>query len=76
MRHLIAVTILTLLLITGGCASNKNLDGDVGNAEAIYLEGKQALDDGYFETAIEQFELLEARYPFGEYAQQIGRAHV
>jgi len=70
MRHFIVATILILFFTLGGCASNKNLDGEVGNAEAIYLEGKQALDDGYFETAIEQFELLEARYPFGQYAQQ------
>ncbi len=70
MRHLILVTILMLLFIMGGCAANKKHGDEVGNAEELYLEGKQALDDGYFETAIEQFELLEARYPFGQYAQQ------
>lgn len=39
-------------------------------AEKLYAEAKSSLNEGSFETAIEYFEKLEARYPFGRYAQQ------
>jgi len=38
--------------------------------EQFYTEAKQALDGGNYQTAIEHFETLQARYPFGRYAQQ------
>ena len=40
------------------------------SANRLYSEAKQKLDDKNYEKAIEYFEILEARYPFGRYAQQ------
>lgn len=40
------------------------------SAAQYYNEAKKALDDENFITAIELYEGLEARYPFGRYAQQ------
>ncbi len=40
------------------------------SAGKLYAEAKDALDAGNYEQAIELFETLEARYPFGRYAQQ------
>lgn len=39
-------------------------------ASRIYNEAHTALTKGDYEGAIKYFELLEARYPFGRYAQQ------
>lgn len=38
--------------------------------ERIYAEAKAALDVADYNTAISYYEQLEARFPFGEYAQQ------
>ena len=40
------------------------------SASKLYAEAKDALDGGDYERAIDLFETLEARYPFGRYAQQ------
>ena len=40
------------------------------SASKFYAEGKRSLADGDFETAIKYYEQLEARFPFGKYAQQ------
>ncbi len=38
--------------------------------QRLYGEAKAALDAGDYETAIDYYEKLESRYPFGRYAQQ------
>jgi outer membrane protein assembly factor BamD len=38
--------------------------------ERLYSEAKGALDSGTYESAIKYYEQLEARDPFGKYAQQ------
>ena len=79
-------TILRLLgfvacLNFSGCALLNVLDGDddsdsqdaveTETAEKLYKEAHASLFSKQdFTTAIEKFELLEARYPFGKYAQQ------
>lgn len=40
------------------------------SAKRLYSEAKAQLNSKNYEKAIEYFELLEARYPFGRYAQQ------
>lgn len=40
------------------------------SAEKIYTEGKSELDNGNYTEATKLFEKLEARFPFGRYAQQ------
>ncbi|GAB4289251.1 MAG: hypothetical protein Kow0083_01910 [Methylophaga sp.] len=40
------------------------------SVERVYTEAKAALDLGDYTTAISYYEQLEARFPFGEYAQQ------
>lgn len=39
-------------------------------AGKLYREAKEELNSGNYEKAVEYFEKLEARYPFGIYAQQ------
>jgi outer membrane protein assembly factor BamD len=40
------------------------------SANQLYTAAKESLDDQDYKEAIEYFEKLEARYPFGTYAQQ------
>lgn len=40
------------------------------NAQRIYTEAKDSMNEGGYDRAIKLFEKLEARYPYGRYAQQ------
>lgn len=55
-----------------GCASTGDDHDDTKNwsAEKLYKEGKDALEATDYESAIELFETLEAKYPFGKLAEQ------
>lgn len=54
----------------GACASIDDDPTEGWSAGQLYDEARKALDRGYYETAIDYYETLEARYPFGRYAQQ------
>jgi outer membrane protein assembly factor BamD len=67
------VTALALLaLIISGCASSPDEENDISkwSAEKLFKEAKAALEAGDYEVAIESYETLEAKYPFGRYAEQ------
>jgi len=65
------LTLTLLLTFLAGCASVGTPDETSGwSAEQLYSEGKEALQDGNYEIALELFSKLEARYPYGRYAQQ------
>ncbi len=65
--------ILSFALWLGGCAwfdkapEEPETDWSV---EQYYSEAKKALEAGSYEQAITYYEQIEARYPFGTYAQQ------
>ncbi|RCX29867.1 outer membrane protein assembly factor BamD [Thioalbus denitrificans] len=71
MRITTLLLLLTLLL-TGGCSllPDKIDETKDWSADRLYSEAKSALDEGDYENAIRFYELLEARFPFGRYAQQ------
>jgi len=68
--HWLRLIPLLAVLFTLGCATTG--DDELANlsANALYKRAKDALAASDFETAINTFEKLEARYPFGKYAQQ------
>ena len=68
LRSLAAIA--TILLV--GCSSTPSeYDETAGwSAQRIYSEAKDELNSGAYERAITLFEKLEARYPYGRYAQQ------
>jgi len=73
LRPLVVLAVLIFLLT--GCSTIKNLwkesDPTKGwSAGKLYTEAKSELDDGNYKNAINLFETLEARYPFGRFAQQ------
>ena len=59
-----------LLLLLSGCAGLDQDPTKDWSAERFYTEGKTALTEGNYTTAIKHFETLEARYPYGPYAEQ------
>ncbi|MGA7801443.1 MAG: outer membrane protein assembly factor BamD [Gammaproteobacteria bacterium] len=63
---------LILAVLLSGCSL---LPGKIDktkswSAQKLYTEAKSELSDGNYQTAIDYFEKLEARYPFGPYSQQ------
>ena len=67
-------TILTLcaLIILSACGPSKDdVDPTADwSVETFYLEARAELDEGNYLTAIEYYETLESRFPFGRYAMQ------
>lgn len=58
------------LLLSAGCSTTPEDPLDSLSANELYTQAKKALESGDYETAINTFEKLEARYPFGKFAQQ------
>lgn len=63
---------LILLLLVAGCGLfPETKDETKGwSAQKLYTEAKNEMGDGNYSQAIKYFETLEARYPYGRYAQQ------
>ena len=63
---------LALSLTLAGCSLIPEKEDETRgwNAQKLYSEAKDALNEGNYQRAVELYEKLEARYPFGRYAQQ------
>jgi len=63
---------ILLVLLTTGCGLLPEQIDETKDwsANKFYSEAKAALTEGDYETAIKHFETLQARYPYGRYAQQ------
>ena len=66
------VLALLWLASVSGCAllPDENDETKDWSASKLYSEAKSALSDGSYDQAIKYYEKLDARYPFGRYAQQ------
>jgi len=67
-RHAVLAAALTLVLV--GCKSVPEDETAGWDAQKIYSEAKSLMNSGGYDQAIKLFEKLEARYPYGRYAQQ------
>ncbi|MGM0594014.1 MAG: outer membrane protein assembly factor BamD [Pseudomonadota bacterium] len=70
MRFSKILSILSLVWLLGACAVFTQDETADWDAEKFYETAKEALDNGDYETAIDYYTKLEARYPYGRYAQQ------
>jgi outer membrane protein assembly factor BamD len=72
MKRSLATLLALLLAALGGCALlTPEADETRGwSAAKLYSEARSALNDRNYETAIKYYEKLEARFPYGRYAQQ------
>ena len=57
-------------LLVAGCASVDDDPTKNWSPQRFYAEAKSEMSQGDFTAAIKHFEALEARYPYGRYAQQ------
>ena len=67
------ISCICTLLLLNACAWFGDKDGDEAKnwtVERLYSEAKGALDSGYYSKAVEYYEFLETRFPFGVYGQQ------
>lgn len=72
MRSLASLLAILALTLFSGCGLlPEQVDETAGwSANKLYAEAKTAMGEGVFDKAIKYFEKLEARYPYGRYAQQ------
>lgn len=64
-RGLLLSFLLTLLVVAGCATKDKEK-----NENEIYAEAKKSLERGNFQTAQDQLQELDTRFPFGRYAEQ------
>ena len=70
-KQIVAIaTAITLASLISSCASIDQPLNETSSAEDLYTSAKRSLRQGDFLTAVSTFELLGARYPFGNYTQQ------
>ncbi len=70
-RLALAGLLAALLALAGGCASGPADDETAGwSAQRLYGEAKDAMTSRDWPKAVKYFEKLEARFPYGRYAQQ------
>lgn len=72
MRSLASLLAILSVLLFSGCGLLPEQDDEtVGwSANKLYAEAKTAMGEGAYDKAIKLFEKLEARYPYGRFAQQ------
>lgn len=72
LNRVLGSVLLAATLTLGGCGLLPEVKDETAgwSAQKLYSEAKDNLNDGNYERAVKLFETLEARYPFGRYAQQ------
>jgi outer membrane protein assembly factor BamD len=70
-RSLAIIVTLLLAWSLGACGWFKDVDETKDwSASKLYSEAKQNLSDRNYDQAVKYYQKLEARYPYGRYAQQ------
>jgi outer membrane protein assembly factor BamD len=69
MRFLRILSIFSLTLLSA-CSTMSEDPTENWTVEQFYENAKEALDNGDYSGAVDRFTQLEARYPYGRYAQQ------
>lgn len=65
------LTLIGALALAGCSGLPDQIDETAGwNAQKLYSEAKASMSEGGYDQAIKLFEKLEARYPYGRFAQQ------
>jgi len=71
-RSLLAILVLAAAALAGGCSMLGTAPDETAgwSAQRLYGEAKDAMASRNYATAIKYLEKLEARYPYGRFAQQ------
>lgn len=67
LRHFWPLAVLTTVI--AGCAGNQSISSKL-SARALYGQGMKALQTGNYDKAVDFFQTIEGRFPYGAYAQQ------
>src|SRR3954470_7871479 len=71
LRSVLAGVLLAVSLVLSGCSSDPTGDETVNwSAQRLYGEAKDAMGNRDWQKAIKYLEKLEARFPYGRFAQQ------
>lgn len=72
MQRLLICLVILASTLGAGCSyfREKPDETESMNAEQLYQAARDRMDSGYYDGAIEYYEKLQARFPFGPYAQQ------
>ena len=73
MRHIpqLLTGLLVAVLLAGCSLLPDKIDETKGwSAQQLYGEAKDSMNNGNYQTALEYLDKIQARYPFGRYAQQ------
>ena len=63
--------LLAAVLLAGCSLLPDKIDETKGwSAQRLYSEAKESMNSGNYQTALEYMDKIQARYPFGRYAQQ------
>lgn len=70
--RLLNLSALLFAAFLTGCASSSNIDDDTYGLTVteLYKEAKRLLNNGEYESAIQHYEKLESRFPYGVYAER------
>jgi outer membrane protein assembly factor BamD len=71
-KKLLKIIPLLLLLLVSSCGLLPDLEDETKgwSASKLYSEAQDEYANGAYDKAVEYYEKLESRYPFGTYAQQ------
>ena len=71
-RRLSGIALAGLIGLSSGCGLLPETKDETADwsAQKLYSEARSNLNDGNYGQAVKYYETLEARYPFGKYAQQ------
>ena len=69
---LLNLFILLFAAFLSGCASSNNIDDETFGLTVteLYTEAKRLLNDGDYDGAVQLYEKLESRFPYGTYAER------
>lgn len=69
MNTVVKAILISSALLLAACATDDESPQDLTERE-LYDRAQQSLDDMRFDSAVQRFQMLEARFPFGPYAEQ------
>jgi outer membrane protein assembly factor BamD len=71
-RTMLVSVVLVVLVAAGGCGLLPDVKDDTAGwpVERLYAQAHSALLEGNYTRAAKLFETIEARFPYGRYAQQ------
>jgi len=72
-KYTVFATLLSIVFLMSSCSSTSedNSDSTSGmSPQEIYDEAQGAMEDGNYDTAVDFFEKLESKFPYGPFAKQ------